>query len=137
MCLICLLLGKKNMFLVSLLAWWFCRAGRTSGEAARKIKTNLLALSLPSPTFIREFKIRQLRTTNYGWTSVVLCLQHWVELRKYRTLRSHYRQQTTSEEAERETTCKDFLVFMFSSEKYKYFACDLIFRIMNKFFYFH
>ena len=23
---------------------------------------------------IREFKIRRLRTTNYGWTSVVLCL---------------------------------------------------------------
>ena len=43
-------------------AWRFCRAGRTSGEAAkfarkaaRKIKTlrpNLLAVSLPSPTFI-------------------------------------------------------------------------------------
>ena len=26
------------------------------------------------PADIREFKIRRLRTTNYGWTSVVLCL---------------------------------------------------------------
>ena len=25
-------------------------------------------------TDIREFKIRRLRTTNYGWTRVVLCL---------------------------------------------------------------
>ena len=41
----------------------------------------------------------------------------------------------TREEAERETTRKDFLVFMFSSQKCKYFACDLIFRIMNKFFH--
>ena len=24
--------------------------------------------------FIREFKMRRLRTTNYSWTSVVLCL---------------------------------------------------------------
>ena len=61
---------------------------------------------------IREFKIRRLRTTNYGWTSVVLCSQHWVESCKYRTLRLHYRQQTTREEAERETTRKDFLVFI-------------------------
>ena len=29
---------------------------------------------------------------------------------------------------------KNFLVFMFSSQKCKYFACDLILRIMNKFF---
>ena len=89
-----------------------------------------------------------LRTTNYGWTSVVLCLQHWAESCKYRTLRLHYSLQQqeiilsclqtvdyTREEAERETTRKDFLVFMFSSEKCKYFACDLIFRIMNKFFH--
>ena len=27
-----------------------------------------------SKSSIREFKIRRLRTTNYGWTSVVLCL---------------------------------------------------------------
>ena len=33
---------------------------------------------------------------------------------------------------ERETKRKDFLVFIFNSEKCKYFACDLIFRIMNK-----
>ena len=33
------------------------------------------------------------RTTNYGWTSVVLCLKHWVESCKYRTLRLlQYRQ---------------------------------------------
>ena len=40
-------------------AWRFCGAGRTSGAAARKIKSffscsrpNLLAVSLPSPAFI-------------------------------------------------------------------------------------
>ena len=40
-------------------AWRFCRSGRRSGEAARKIKTfsrcfrpNLLAVCLPSPAFI-------------------------------------------------------------------------------------
>ena len=60
---------------------------------------------------IREFKIRRLRTTNYGWTSVFVCLEHWVESCKYRTLRFHYRRQTTREEAERETTRKNFLVF--------------------------
>ena len=53
----------------------------------------------------------------------------------YRTLRLQYRQKTTREEVERETTPKDFLVFMFSSQKCKYFACDLIFRIMSKFFH--
>ena len=26
------------------------------------------------PSHNREFKIRRLRTTNYGWTSVVVCL---------------------------------------------------------------
>ena len=33
--------------------------------------------SVPSDSlssFNREFKIQRLRTTNYGWTSVVLCL---------------------------------------------------------------
>ena len=54
---------------------------------------------------------------------------------KYRKLKLHYRHKTTREEAERETTRKDFLVFMFGSEKCKYFACDLNFRIMNKFFH--
>ena len=82
----------------------------------------------------RDFRVRRLGTTNYRWTSVVLCMWHWVESSKYRTLRLHYRQKVTREEAEREITRNDVLVFMFSSQKCKYFACDLILRIMNKFF---
>ena len=70
--------------------------------------TSDLVLSLLN----REFKIRRLRTTNYGLTSIVLCLQHWVESCKYRTLRLHYGQQTTREEAERKATRKDVLVFI-------------------------
>ena len=33
-------------------------------------------------------------------------------------------QRVDYERRERETTCKDFLVFLFSSQKCKYFACD-------------
>ena len=67
--------------------------------------------------------------------SVVLCFLHWVESCKYRTLRLQYRHKTTREDAERETTRKNVLVFMFRSQKCKYFVCDLILRIMKKFFH--
>ena len=43
-----------NISLISLacVAWRFCRAGRTSGEAAKAAScSNLLAVSLPSPAF--------------------------------------------------------------------------------------
>ena len=60
-------------------------------------------------------------------------VKHWVESCKYRTLRSHYTQQTTREEVERETTRKDFLVFITVHKNAS--ARDLIFRTMNKFFH--
>ena len=50
---------RKWPIVLACVAWRFCRAGRTNGEAARKIKTsfscsrpNLLAAFLPSPAFI-------------------------------------------------------------------------------------
>ena len=66
----------------------------------------------------REFKIRRLRTTNYGWTSVFVCLEHWVESCKYRTLRFHYRRQTTRGGGEGNNTQK-FSCFHHSSQKCK------------------
>ena len=82
---------------------------------------------------VRTDTNRDLRYNDNGLRTTVeralLCLQHWVESCKYRTLRLQYRHKTTTttrEEVERETTRKHFLVFMFSSQKCKYFACDLI-----------
>ena len=48
-----------------------------------------------------------------GWVLSFVCSTGLRESCKNRTLRLQYRQKTSREETQRETTCKDFLVFMF------------------------
>ena len=56
----------------------------------------------------RDYRLR----TTAGRALSYVCSTGLIESCKYRTLRLHYRQSTTREEAERETTRKYFLVFI-------------------------
>ena len=61
---------------------WLTNGGKTSESRVsfQRLKSGSLPkywagkwLTTRDKRSIREFKIRRLRTTNYGWTSVVLC----------------------------------------------------------------
>ena len=49
---------------------------------------------------IRDFKIRRLRTTDYGWTQGFLAMEDWAEyttvVRKYEVKIAEYRHRTTN-----------------------------------------
>ena len=65
-------LRRQNTRPQQTLEWWTPRTHESPRELVRQSEAK--RKQTPQSEANREFKIRRLRTTNYGWTSVVLCL---------------------------------------------------------------